>query len=277
MGAAFYCRKNPEKDFSNGLIGQAWVIECLTFAADILDLEDLKILAINVHQQHRWNIEKEGWHSLNVEGSHGKVNTTFNQQLWFAAVGANIDGYRLGKERAQKYLNNVEGSLNLYADGIIFHDTQAYKWGNGRFNYALIIPKRIFLYFYNYTKKNHQRKRSVGYHAFNLVALEYLRKQFPEHSFWKSSIFSKISDVYKKESYIRELKDNKFAYSYNPVGYEYGFFVGKDIEKVSHLLDEQKKVINIINTSTEVYRSEDKTITKSRIYELCRMLNEIER
>ena len=32
MNATFYCRLNPEKDFSNGLIGQAWVIEALVEA-----------------------------------------------------------------------------------------------------------------------------------------------------------------------------------------------------------------------------------------------------
>jgi hypothetical protein len=29
MGSSFWCRSNPEKDFNNGLVGQAWVFEAL--------------------------------------------------------------------------------------------------------------------------------------------------------------------------------------------------------------------------------------------------------
>ena len=32
MNATFFCRTNPEKDFCNGVIGQAWVIEALAIA-----------------------------------------------------------------------------------------------------------------------------------------------------------------------------------------------------------------------------------------------------
>lgn len=35
--ATFYCRKNRNKDFSNGLIGQAWVIEALALANNKLE------------------------------------------------------------------------------------------------------------------------------------------------------------------------------------------------------------------------------------------------
>ena len=37
MNSTFLCRLNPEKDFCNGLIGQAWVIEALIRAAEVLE------------------------------------------------------------------------------------------------------------------------------------------------------------------------------------------------------------------------------------------------
>ena len=38
MNATFFCRTNPEKDFCNGLVGQAWIIEALAIAG--MKLED---------------------------------------------------------------------------------------------------------------------------------------------------------------------------------------------------------------------------------------------
>ncbi len=51
--ATFYCRKNKNKDFSNGLIGQAWVIE--TLANNKLETPKYGEIAEKVFLLHPFN------------------------------------------------------------------------------------------------------------------------------------------------------------------------------------------------------------------------------
>lgn len=55
MGASFWCRKNPEKDFCNGVMGQAWVIEALVEAARVLKRQECYRLAEEVFLLHPWD------------------------------------------------------------------------------------------------------------------------------------------------------------------------------------------------------------------------------
>ncbi len=272
MKAAFWCRSNPEKNFSNGLIGQAWVIECINYAAKILNRGDLTQLAIEVHSMHKWNDDVNAWHFLNVDGSHGSIHGTFNQQLWFAAVGAQIDGYERGKKLALKYLDSVKENLWLYNDGVIFHDTRSYKkpalLKAGVKFFLRDVSNTIKLYLCLKSK----RKRSVGYHAFNLVAFKYLQNIFPEHKFWGSNVNTKISNVYCNSRYVEDLNNNKFSYPYNPAGYEYAFFLDGDLTGIENMIVNQKEVVTISNKGVKIRDSFDESMTKSRLYELCRML-----
>jgi len=270
MKAAFWCRKNPEKDFSNGLIGQAWVIECLIYASKVLSRQDLMNLAIEVHSMHKWNEDARAWHTLNVDGSYGSINGTFNQQIWFAAVGSIAEEYAIGKQLAIKYLDTVEKNLKLYSDGVIFHDSasRVFKIRNFRSLARILVDCKRLL------KLSSQRKRSVGYHAFNLVAFKYLQTVFPEHLFWNSKKFKMISEAYSRKSFTEDLENNEFSYSYNPVGYEYGFFLHGEIHHIAEMINTQEKVLAIDSAKIMVNRSSDSSTTKSRLYELCRMLNE---
>ena len=92
MGATFWVRKNPEKDFSNGLIGQAWVIESLAYAAEYLGDDRLKGIAEEVFMLHPFDEKMARWRIVNVDGSYGPADMTFNHQLWFAAAGSFLSG-----------------------------------------------------------------------------------------------------------------------------------------------------------------------------------------
>ena len=274
MNAAFWCRKNPNKDFSNGLIGQAWVIEALIYASQVLNRYELNMLALDVHQMHKWDDDRKGWHLLNVDGSYGPVHVTFNQQLWFAAVGIGIKDYPLGVELAREYLDIVRNNLDLYSDGVIYHDCRSsmkYKIKDGVRKYL----RDKVNYLYAQRNRSLQRERSVGYHAFNLVALRYLKCKNEDHEFWGSEKYQKVKQVYKNDSYIKELDKNRYSYAYNPVAYEYGYFAGGRDSEFDPLFKEQSKVIAIDNDEFVISDSYDHSVTISRVYELCRMLRGI--
>src|SRR4030042_3738067 len=82
MNATFICRKNPEKDFCNGLIGQAWVIEALGIAG--MQLENSKYIEVaqNVFMLHPFDHKAGLWRRVNVDGSYNSLHMTLNHKLW---------------------------------------------------------------------------------------------------------------------------------------------------------------------------------------------------
>ncbi|MDQ5770307.1 hypothetical protein [Thiothrix subterranea] len=272
MKNAFWCRKNPFKDSSNGLIGQAWVIESLLYASKKLARPDLQEVAKEVHMLHFWDDSSKAWRNLNVDGSYGVLNGTFNQQLWFAAVGSMIENYDLGKKRAIEYLDNIEKNIFLYRDGVIFHNSNSFLIKTNNFK---SVVKKIYAYKKTIKKMKGERERSVGYHAFNLVALKYLKNSFPSHCFWKSKKYRKIKEVFLKKTFYEDLKINKFGYAYNPVYYEYLYYLDKAQEPLDLYLKEQNKILKVFDDVVFVSDSLDHEISKSRVYELCRALDQI--
>jgi hypothetical protein len=91
MGATFLCRTNPDKDFANGLIGQAWVIEALATLHEALDDRRAHEVATQVFLLHPFSDARGLWRRVNVDGSHLTIDATFNHQLFFAAAGALLD------------------------------------------------------------------------------------------------------------------------------------------------------------------------------------------
>ncbi|MFW6016905.1 MAG: agl cluster protein AglQ, partial [bacterium] len=86
--ATFYCRDKDNKDKSNGLMGQAWVIEALCGAYETLNEKKYLDLAEKVFLLHPF--EHGFWKIVDTDGSVKKIDGTFNHQLWFAAAGTII-------------------------------------------------------------------------------------------------------------------------------------------------------------------------------------------
>ena len=109
MRATFFCRTNPEKDFCNGLIGQAWTIEALVTAAEALEEPQYLDLAREVFLLHPFNQRTGLWRCVNVDGSYTQVDMTLNHQLLFAASGAMIESDTKGAVggQVQRFLDTV--------------------------------------------------------------------------------------------------------------------------------------------------------------------------
>ena len=157
MGASFWCRKNPEKDFANGLMGQAWTIEALVYASEVLKRDDCYKLAEEVFILHPWDGKASLWRRVNVDGSYKSFDGTFNHQLWFAAAGAMLKKTKTAVERADAFLNNVAVNVELYKNGVVCH--------NSVIDYSLIKSKRSLknniLFLINKYKKIKNRKKNI--------------------------------------------------------------------------------------------------------------------
>ena len=52
------------------------------------------------------------------------------------------------------------------------------------------------------------------------ISLAHLRLSFPNHKLWSNTKLKSSINYIAKESFIKSLENNKFAYSYNASGFE---------------------------------------------------------
>jgi len=296
MDKTFCCRSNPAKDFSNGLIGQAWIIEALAIASDKLKSPKYKELAEIVFQLHPFDKKMGIWEILNVDGSYRGFDPTFNHQLWFAAAGALLsnDANSDITKKIVRFMDVMHKKFKVSSRGLIAHP---------------LVPDIIFLkkckkkVFYFCRRLRYfsrtPKYKEAGYHAFNLYAFAILKKHFPDHSFWHTNKFRKTLDYIKQDEFTTLLHSanhdsdfyrlaaavnspscNRYGYPYNPVGFEVAFALkvfsqdstGTDSQmsnwissQFDHNFDSDS---NMLSDDTE-----DAVVLAARIYEATRLPN----
>lgn len=274
MGASFWIRKKPEKDFCNGLIGQAWVIESLLKANSVFDRPELNKLAEDVYLQHAFDDQLGVWNRLNVDGSYNTPDPTFNHQLWFAASAARFANTLEAVESSRHFFDRIAVRVKLYRDGVINHVSPV-----TRLSLKVKNPKKLidgFVQFgYYHLSKGNLRKKAAGYHAFNLYAFALIKEQFPDHPFWESRKFQKMLKVTTKLTFVKAQDNNKYSYPYNPTGLEMAFvnetFFPENDEVVKEWLNHQIEHTVEPGQSIMIRNSCDPITSRARIYECCRL------
>lgn len=266
MGATFWHRKNPEKDFCNGLIGQAWTIEALAEAAEPLEDSILNVIAKEVFLLHPFNWEKGIWQRVAVDGMHLTIDETLNHQLWFAAAGSlTMNSDNEVRSRVDRFFDKLENHIGLYSSGLIKHSLIS----NRR------IKKEIKYIIKRFNSNNEELHKAIGYHLFNLYALALLKQKKPDHCFWQSRKFNKIWSFANSGYFKSALNKNKYGYPYNPPGFEMAFalevFGEQSIEKQSMWLGEQFKRCYDKESNLMVLGTEDPVTHAARFYEATRL------
>ncbi|PML10620.1 hypothetical protein BCT86_00120 [Vibrio breoganii] len=264
MNAAFHCRVNPSKDFSNGLVGQAWVLEALMYASEVLNEPEARRLAYEVFMQHKWDEQKCSWYTLNVDGSSLNVNLTFNQQLWFAYIGLQFRKHEEPYKRAQQFVLEVLPNVEIYKDGVIYHDSCSFKKSK-RENGIFYRSKKVLRNIFTKTKEN-KRLHSVGYHSFNLVPIKYIIDCVGDNIIEQKKL-DKMFGVCLSERFISELNFSKFSYPYNPVGFELAYSLQEGYEEI---LNKQLEYIKFKDKGVFVNASYDENLSVARLYEFAR-------
>lgn len=206
MNAAFFCRKNPQKDFSNGLIGQAWVIEALVIAADLLKNEPYVDKALEVFEKHFFDKKLGLWRILNVDGSYAAIDMTFNHQLWFAMSGAMLGSKTQSitiLETIRRFLDRAnEFNFTVSKSGRIIHAIRnpSMVIRIGEFVLKLPDPDKLF------KERAQVRHKENGYHAFNLYAFGVLKPLIPDHKFWGNDNFKKAANYITRTSFFASLE-----------------------------------------------------------------------
>jgi len=288
MGANFWSRKNPLRDFSNGLIGPAWVIEALMYAAPYFSGLRLPELAEKVFLLHPFDKNEGVWQCVNVEGSYAPVDNTFNHQLWFAAAGAMIEGNARIAGQVDVFMDRLEGDMKIYENGLIIHLLKPHR----RMKQIIKDSLRFLL---GHSYQNTGINKAIAYHAFNTHGFSLLYQQRKNHQFWSSGKFRKIIGFLESDLYMRGLehylKDNepdgvtlpfsKYGYAYNPVGIEVAFTAQTFPELFHTPISElvpvwlERQLGKTVNWETGFMErnTDDKITLAARINELARVDN----
>lgn len=216
-GAFLHLPAVPHRE-ENGLIGQAWTIAALYAAFRCLNWEELVDLARSVLLQHRFEPRVGLWRTLGVDGNPRGVNTTLNQQIWFAAAALQ-DPFPPAAIRQQTdgFLQALPRHIRLSRSGRIDHlihpRSLVKQFPMGiRSHFVTILTKHTVL-----------NERTEGYLAYVLYGLGRLRKAMPVESLELHQTLRRSMSYARSRSHKRRLNRNRFAYGYNPTGIEMAY------------------------------------------------------
>ncbi|MFU8862060.1 MAG: hypothetical protein ACNA8K_16755 [Cyclonatronaceae bacterium] len=233
---AFWHRSNPKKDFSNGIIGQAWTLEALIYAGRIMQDDTALRLAEDVFTRHPYDRSLQAWKMIDLEGNSTGIDRTFNHQLWFASIGCRLMEYGSGPvtDFTMDFVNSIHRNIGIYRDGVIKHYPYGYAQSRSM---RRTIGRQV-----HHVKQliNPDRKaysHSAGYHAFNTYALHTIRISCPGAPVFNGGIFEKALAVCQQDSFRHALDRASFGFPYNPPGTE----IAVSLQSARRLTEAERK------------------------------------
>lgn len=211
-----------ERIAGNGLIGQAWVMEALLTATELLGEPRYAQVAAEVFEQHAYDESRALWRVLHPNGTVQRIHPTLNQQIWFAAMGARLAPYGAvhAPERVQRFLDHLDRRLQILRGGLLGMRIPHLSTPS--------LRQRIKKWLAPLIRKQQSSGRptfsyyevSVGYHAFAMYGLALLYPALPHHPFWRTPKFQQALQWTDSRSHREALECNRFAMGYNPSGFE---------------------------------------------------------
>ena len=230
-GFSFLAREGKGVDRCNGLIGQAWVIEALAALHTLTDNQTYRNLGIQLAKQHKFDTRFSVWHSLDVDGTALNIDNVFNHQLWFCAT-ATLINQRLDKvlnAHIQSFMDSLDKNLTVTESGLISHHIiRIIRSPRVRLQGLLKHLRQGSLRHRLVTKSSKAGRgnelsanaRDNGYHAFNTYAFTMLKNACPEHAFWNSTKYQKLTAYLRDPRFEEGLLGNIYGFPYNPPGFE---------------------------------------------------------
>jgi hypothetical protein len=274
MNATFWHRKNPRKDFANGVMGQAWTLEALEYAYRFFGDEKILISATNVFKLHPYDNFQKAWETVNVDGSIRGFDTTFNHQLWFAAIGSRLASHGDSEinNQTDDFLNSLGKTMKTYHDGVIMHHPTGFLQNSLKKRIEAKITKLRT----SKQKNEYTYSKSVGYHGFNLYALGLIHEQKPDLVFFNSSIFKSMIKVSTCIEFMSKLEKSKYSFDYNPPGFELGFAMqkfGNTQDALKFLEKDTQKSFDFAQGQWGINNKFDQNTAAARVYEVYQLQN----
>lgn len=292
-GKSCVCRVKCGKDKTNGVMGQAWVIEGLLACADSLKDNQFYKKAVDLFKVQRFDYDRGLWSVIETDGRDLGFDITFNHQLWFAAAGSQIVAYKFDDEINKQVLRFLELAPKFFfvhSNGLVFHflkyihDFRSWRW--------------FWRTFHDTDKKLNSMQPSLiykeeGYHLFSIYAFAIIFENYSDSSFFNLDKVKKAIAFSFEESYLKRLSDidssldnthiqknidksiNAYGYPYNSPAFELPYidkiFGNNSHEKlIDYLMDEQIRLTYNGIDGIFSRNTEDIDTLNARLYELVR-------
>lgn len=294
---SFYHREKKGKDKCNGLMGQAWTIESLVKATEVLGDEKYRKLAAEVFNQHDFDYKYGLWYRREIDGTVLSMDETFNHQLWFAACGGLIgNSYPEVMKKINRFIESLNQNVIILDSGLIHHHIERLRddilsnYKNektllsiSKLRYNPFLQNIPFFGMKLSLRIKKQMLKSIGYHSFNMFAFALLKSSIPENNFLTTHRFKNAVDYMLKDEYIELLKKNKYSYPYNPPGFEIPYALSLLKKMNEHEFLEisgwwvNKQFQECYNKKTGFFdrNTYDSVTHTARIYELTRLPSDI--
>lgn len=225
-GRSIHRQRHP-KDWCNGVIGDAWVIEALGLAGDLLEHEEAAAVAIRMASTQPFAPAHHAWERLDPGRNRSGVDWTLNHQLWFAAAtlealhrAADTESGTSIIERVLDLLDHVaRGALAIGTDGTIQHHLQPVGPAQAVSPMGLRRTARALRQRVDTEHERLRVERDTGYHLYVLSALSRLRGALPEHPFWQAEELQAALRRASDPGLLASLETNPYAFPYNAPGF----------------------------------------------------------
>lgn len=271
-GGAFYCRNNPKKDGTNGLIGQAWAIEALVEAGKHLGRGDLLETASDVFCLHPYVDEAGGWRRVKLSGEPIDFDRTFNHQLWFCAAGALLAaaGVEKAAPAVRDFVSRIPRHMKLYRSGLIRH-VSAWFLARRAWDRASGFARLLR----NAAHGRALRVKAVGYHAFNAYAFALVHRALPDLRIGTQGGVAAALNYLISDEYSEAIGRSPYGFAYNPPGFEAAVTIGTFFphrqQDVEHWIGRQLAESYNATSGQFDRRVADPTTSAARLYEACRL------
>lgn len=271
-------------DAVNGTIGAAWVFEGLSYSLELCPDAYLYKTARKIYSNHKFNSKKGLWHRCLPNGDIGRIDQTFNHQLWFSYGSARL--FKNDTEvinDVKNFIKNLDKNMGIYNSGLIYHPIP-FK-ADIRSKLSLIAKTVIKLMkipledcspkLLDINYETDMYRKSIGYHCFNLFALSGLKKIFPSNKIFSNHKIEKVIEFIFSDEFLRGLDlENYFGYRYNLTGLECLYvqssfkdkFISSDTANIDRIIKRQLELLNHFEGSSGAEHSFDKNTYVASFY-----------
>ena len=267
----------------NGTIGAAWIFEGLSYSMQHIFDKELYDICLQIYKAHKFNKKLSVWHRCLLDGSKGRIDQTFNHQLWFAYGSlAMLHKEKFVREDIRCFLNQLNKNFLTYKDGIIYHPMPYKADLKSKLNHAFHSSKSIFeiIFESSLSKKtlidyeSSMYFKSCGYHSFNIFAFSGIKKLI-DHDFFLSEKFLQTLDALNTKPFLDTLKaEDCFGFKYNLPGFEClsilknneNYFSETDKSAFLSVIDHQFSLIDLDNSTFGKINCFDKETYVASLY-----------
>ncbi len=206
-------RQKAGKDWCNGVIGQAWVVESLNIASSLLEDEELHQAAHQAAASFSFDRSVKAWAAYDPGSKSRKIDYTLNHQLWYAASISELNDSRYVDEVVQFLDHLVAFGFQTRNDGLVNHQFYAKStksWAL-RTRYEFAYKRKL----------QAASQKEIGYHLYNLYPLARLFKILPSHPLFSTDKFLSAIRYAQSDGFLEALQRNKYAFPYNSPTFEF--------------------------------------------------------